>query len=139
MLAELIRQGYGEAEDFNCAEKILYGANRVYGLNLDANALKMSAGFGGGMGIGSVCGALTASIMVLGFLFVEQRAHESNRCKELTQELLRRYRNERGDILCGPLKAKYRTPEYKCRDVIVTAAAILDDIIARERGLTPSC
>ena len=71
MLAELIESGFGNSEDFNCAEKILYGANQAYQLGLNKDALKLSAGFGGGMGIGDTCGALTASVMVLSLLFVK--------------------------------------------------------------------
>ena len=84
MLYNLINDGFGEKEDLNCAEKILYGANEAYQLGLDKEALKLSAGFGGGMAIESICGALTASVMVLGRLFVKNNAHESTRIKELT-------------------------------------------------------
>lgn len=134
MLRTLIEQGYGEREDFNCAEKILYGANQVYQLGLTAEALRMAAGFGGGMAIGSVCGTLTASIMVLGMLFVKDRAHESSKIKDLTQELFSTYQREMQAIDCDPLKAKHRTEELKCRNVIIKAAEILDNIIERERG-----
>ena len=133
MLSTLLEQGYGEIEDFNCAEKILYGANQAYHLGLDDQALKIAAGFGGGMAIGSVCGALTAAVMVLGILFVKKNAHESSKIKTLTQELFITYRKEMHDINCGPLKAEHRTEELKCRTVIVKAAEILDKIIARER------
>jgi C_GCAxxG_C_C family probable redox protein len=132
MLAELIKNGFGEEEDFNCAEKILYGANIAYNLGLDKDALKMAAGFGGGMAIEDKCGALTAAIMVLGRLFVVKNAHESAKIKELTQELFSSYRNEMGSIDCAPLKAKYRTEQYKCRDVIAAAAEALDEIVTRE-------
>lgn len=135
MLYDLIMNGYGIEEDFNCAEKLLYGANQVYNLGLDDNALKVSAGFGGGMAIDSVCGALTASVMVLGLLFVKNNAHESTRIKTLTQELFATYRKEMQDIHCGPLKASYRTPEIQCKNVIAKAAQILDHIIERELGM----
>src|SRR5665647_383444 len=108
MLRTLILQGYGEKEDLNCAEKILYGANQVYHLGLDQQALKMVAGFGGGMAIESVCGALTASIMVLGYLFIKKNAHESSRIKDLTQELFMSYRKEMNNINCDALKAEHR-------------------------------
>ncbi len=133
MLSELLKNGYGKDRDFNCAEKILYGANEVYQLGLNKEALKLSSGFGGGMAIEGTCGALTASIMVLGRLFVKETAHESTRIKELTKELFEEYRKAMGDIDCAPLKAKYRTEEIGCRDVIFKAAEILDGIIARER------
>lgn len=133
MLAKLLQSGYGDAEDFNCAEKIFYGANQVYGLNFDKQALKLSAGFGGGMAIDSVCGALTAAVMVLSALFVKNNAHESNKIKELNLELFSTYRREMGEIDCGPLKVRYRTEEIKCRDVILKAAEILDRIVEREK------
>jgi C_GCAxxG_C_C family probable redox protein len=134
MLADMINQGFGEKEDLNCAEKILQGANIAYDLGLDKEALKLAAGFGGGMAIEDKCGALTASLMVLGKLFVEERAHESTRIKELTKELFDEYQKEMGSIDCAPLKEKHRTEELKCRNVITKAAELLDRMVKRELG-----
>jgi len=136
MLKTLILQGYGKKEDLNCAEKILYGANQVYNLGLDKQALKMSAGFGGGMGIGSVCGALTAAVMVLGMLFVKNNAHESSKIKNLTQELFINYQEAMDNINCEPLKVQHRTDELQCTNVIAKAAEILDQIIVRETSIS---
>jgi len=132
MLADLIKQGFGDVEDLNCAEKILYGANIAYNLDLNKDALKLAAGFGGGMAIEDKCGALTASIMVLGRLFVNDSAHESSRIKDLTKELFEDYKKEMGTIDCAPLKDKYRTEEFKCRNIIIKAAEVLDRIVKRE-------
>ena len=129
MLADLIKQGFGEKEDLNCTEKILQGANIAYNLGLDKEALKLASGFGGGMAIEDKCGALTASIMVLGRLFVEDRAHESTRIKDLTKGLFEEYRKEMGAIDCAPLKEMHRTEELKCRNVIIKAAEVMDKII----------
>lgn len=131
MLAELIASGFGQKQDFNCAEKILYGANQVYQLGLTREALKLSAGFGGGMGIGDTCGALTAGVMVLSHLFVNERGHESKKIKALTQEFYATYRREMQEIHCAQLKATYFTPEKKCADIIHVAAKILDKVIAK--------
>ena len=60
-LSELVNHGYSEKKELNCAETIRYGANKVYGLGLDHEALKLAAGFGGGMGIEATCGALTGA------------------------------------------------------------------------------
>ena len=132
MLKELISKGYGIKEDFNCAETILQGANKVYHLNLNQDALKLASAFGEGMGIESVCGALTASLMVLGKLFVPGVAHRYPKIKELNKEFLETFQNEMGDILCKPLKNNYRTEENKCKVVILKAAEILDKIVTRE-------
>ncbi len=132
MLSDLILNGFGEKEDLNCAEKVLYGANQTYRLGLSKESLKIAAGFGGGMAIEDKCGALTASIMVLGILFINNRAHESTLIKNLTKELFDRYKAEMGSIDCAPLKQNYRTEEIKCRHIIFKAAEILDDIGLRE-------
>lgn len=134
MLTDLMLAGFGEKEDYNCAERIVYGANQAYGLHFDQQSLKMSAGFGGGMAIGSVCGALTAAVMVLGTLFVQERAHESTRIKQLTQELFASFRQDLGDIDCDPLKARYRTETEKCKTMLVKVAEILDQIVEREKA-----
>lgn len=56
MLLKLLQDGFGSAMDLNCAEKILYGANWAYNMKLPCEALKLAAGFGGGMGVESSCG-----------------------------------------------------------------------------------
>src|SRR5680860_1114595 len=132
MLKELIQSGYGIKEDLNCAETILYGANQVYHLNLTPDSLKLSAAFGGGMAIESVCGALTGSLMVLGRLFVPEVAHKHPEIKELSKDLFNDFGKEMGGILCKPLKDKYHTEEKKCREVIMRAAEILDKIVSTE-------
>jgi len=75
MLADLIIKGYGNDQDLNCAEKVLRGANQAYDLGLDLEALKLASGFGGGLGIGRVCGAVTAPVSVLGQLFVKEKGN----------------------------------------------------------------
>jgi C_GCAxxG_C_C family probable redox protein len=131
-LYDYFKDGFLYKEDWNCAEHMLVGANQAYGLGLDGKALKIAGGFGGGMAVGDVCGALTGAIMVLGVLFVNERAHESDKLKKLTTELLDRYKQIMEEIDCLPLKDKYRNDEIKCRDIILEAAKILDDIVARE-------
>ena len=132
MLKELIQDGYGVKEDLNCAEIILYGANQVYHLNLNSDSLKLAAAFGGGMAIESICGVLTASLMVLGKIFIKETAHKHPEIKELSKELFNTFAKEMGDIMCKPLKDNYRTEEKKCRDIILKGAKILDKIVTRE-------
>ncbi|MDR1620174.1 MAG: C-GCAxxG-C-C family protein [Clostridiales bacterium] len=133
MLYEYLANSFLYKEDWNCAEHVLIGANRVYGLGLSDNAIKLAAGFGAGVSSGDICGALAGAVMALGALFVNERAHESDKIKVLTNELLNSYREKMGQIDCTPLKAQYRTEESKCRDIILEAAGILDGIVAREK------
>ncbi|UCF97375.1 MAG: C-GCAxxG-C-C family protein [Spirochaetaceae bacterium] len=129
-LSELVSDGYMEIKDLNCAEAILFGANEVYKLGLDTGALKLAAGFGGGMGIESTCGALSGAVMVLGRIFAKDKGHDTPRLKELCAEFLGEYRRQMGSIDCKPLKDSHRTEELKCRNVVLKSAEILEQLIA---------
>jgi len=132
-LAALLEEGFTEGKDLNCAESILYGGNQAYELGLDESSLNLAAGFGGGMGIEATCGALTGSIMVLSSLFVEDRAHDS-RIYDIDEKFLREFEEKMGSIDCTPLKEGYRSEKRGCRDVILAAAEVLDDVLEEELG-----
>ncbi len=132
MLKDLIAQGFGNEEDYNCAEKIINGANIAYQLHLTPDQCRLMAGFGGGMGIGSVCGALASGVAVLSYLFVQKNAHESDTIKRLTKDFLQCFEHKMGSIICTPLKEAYYTEEKHCKDVIFAAAVALDEVINQE-------
>lgn len=135
MLKELIDSGYGQAEDYNCAEKIIHGANKIYNLGLDHNACKLLAGFGGGMGAEKLCGAVASAVAVIGYMFIEDNAHKSPQAKELTKKYIDLYTKKMGDIECGYLKENFRKEDtVKCLPVISVAAEVMDEIIAQERN-----
>lgn len=61
--------GQNFKDGYNCAEAILRAFREKLVLNISDEAIKMASGFGGGLGqAGCLCGALAASIMVLGIL-----------------------------------------------------------------------
>lgn len=134
MLVEKVKKYYEEEYDLNCAETIIYAANEEYNLELDKKTLKTMAAFGGGMAIESVCGAITGSLAVLGIIFTKERAHESDRIKELTKEFFNKFEEKFGTSSCNKLKEGYRTEESRCSVMLYSAAEILDEIIIRERA-----
>jgi len=85
------------------------------------------------MGVESVCGVITGSLMVLGYMFVNDHSHQSPEMKEVYKELFARFENQLGDVHCKPLKDRYHTEEKKCYDIVLKGAEILDTIIAEER------
>jgi C_GCAxxG_C_C family probable redox protein len=132
MLIDKINKYYSKEYDLNCAEVIIYSANEEYNMNLKADTFKTMASFGGGMGIESVCGAITGSIAVIGILFTKERAHESDRVKNLCKEFFQKFEEKLGTDNCAKLKEKYRNDEIRCSVMIETAAEILDEIVTRE-------
>ncbi len=134
MISKMIQDNFGikEREDFSCSEKILYGANEVYDLGLEKDSLKMAAGLSAGVYSGKLCGAVSASAMVLAKLYVKEKAHEDTYCGNLVEEFVSRYEKEMKTTTCTTLKEDFRTEEDGCKAVILKAAEILDDIIIRE-------
>ncbi|MCX5774171.1 MAG: C-GCAxxG-C-C family protein [Fusobacteria bacterium] len=135
MILELLKKGYAEKKDLNCSEAILFAANSAYKLGLNDTALKLSSGFGRGMAVESVCGAISGAIMVLGLLTVESVAHQSFEVQLFTKELIDRFEEALGDRECINLVPRYRTLEHKCNKLIFKAAEILDEILIREKLL----
>lgn len=134
MLLEKAKKYYDEEYNLSCSETIIYAANEEYNLELDKNTLKTMAAFGGGMAIESVCGAISGSLAVLGIMFIKEKAHESDKIKELTKEFFQKFEEKFGTDNCCKLKAGYRTEESRCSVIVYAAAEILDEIIQKERA-----
>ena len=135
MLAKKIADGYGTKEDFSCAEKILYASNEVYGLGLDGESMKMSAGLAGGLYSDLVCGAISAGALVLAKLFIRERAHEKPGVGHLVEELISTVKENLGGTSCVFLKDRYRKPEGGCTGLVVNIAKVLETIIERESSM----
>ena len=78
---------------FNCAQSVLSAFSAGYGLD-DLKALRISAGFGGGMGrTAGTCGAVTGAIMVIGLEYGAIRGDDKV-SKEKTHQVVRLYMEE---------------------------------------------
>ena len=129
MLKELIDSGYGDG--LNCAEKIIRGANEVYGMGLDENATRLMAGFGGGLAIGATCGALCGAMGVISHMFVKDDAHKSDMLKLISKEFLLKYQQKMGGLDCKYLKDRYFEEATGCTFIISTAADLLDELVQK--------
>ncbi len=72
-------------------------------MGLDARmALKIASTFGGGMGLGSTCGALTGAMMVLGLAagFSEYSPEAKDATGDLNRDLVWRWQQRMGAIDC---------------------------------------
>ncbi len=132
-LISFVESGRYKELDLSCSETMLYGTNEAYSLGLPHQALKLSAGFAGGMGMESTCGVITGAVMSLSALFVKNVAHESDYIKGLTTEFTERFLSELGSPECRLIKEKHRHPEEGCKKVILVGAKILAEIIDREK------
>ncbi|WP_319561988.1 C-GCAxxG-C-C family (seleno)protein [Marispirochaeta sp.] len=135
-IQDIVNTGLAQRENLNCAETILFAANQAYRLNLPPEALKLSAAFGGGMGVEKSCGAITGGVMAISSIFVKGRAKVDERFKEINRELFRRVQEELGSTDCDRLKEMYRDEVLGCHNVIARIGGILENLIDEELKAT---
>jgi C_GCAxxG_C_C family probable redox protein len=126
-------------EGYNCAEAILRAFNTELDLGLNDDALKLAAGFGGGIGhCGCVCGALAASIMVLGALQGRRSKDESrDAAYDASKGFHDRFGEHFGGSCCRVLNPHpYDTREHLrgCLKITGQTAQLLLDYI-KETGI----
>ena len=85
--------------------------------------------FGGGMAIGSTCGAATGAIAALGIMFTNERGHNSPHVREMTGRFLSEFNRRMGTLDCIPLKDKYFEVETRCLKMMRVSAEVLEEII----------
>lgn len=81
------------AKGLNCAQSILAAFQDMIALE-EEQCFALASGFGGGMRCGSICGAISGCILVLGMLFPalpEDGPAGKKRSTALTQEFVRRF------------------------------------------------
>ena len=93
-------------QGFICSQAVL----AAYAPDLDLpyeTALKIAAGFGGGLGrSGEVCGAVSGAIMVIGLhtgLIEPGNSATKENTYALTQQLIEHFKERHGSILCRDL------------------------------------
>ncbi len=113
----------------NCAQSVLMTCGED--LSLEVSLLRnLACGFGGGCGQGSICGALSGAIILLGLKYGDDKAF----CKNHVDELLSLVENKYGSINCHEILGCDLTTEEgkqcfqnkdlkgnKCNHIIVAA------------------
>ena len=97
---ELFMQGYG------CCQSVVCAFSDLYGLD-EEMALKVSAGFGGGVGrMRLMCGTCSALVILAGLEKGQTRGEDREgkaACYQLVRQLLETFRQRNGSIICAEL------------------------------------
>jgi C_GCAxxG_C_C family probable redox protein len=122
---------------YNCAEAILRAFRDGLQLPLDDETLKIASGFGGGFGhAGCACGALSASIMVLGLMQGRSDSSQSRApVYAAAQEFHRRFEEKFGATCCRMLNPyPFDTKEHlrNCLKITGGTAELLADFIEKK-------
>jgi len=127
-------------EGYNCSEAVLRAITDGMGIPVDEQALRMTTGFGGGIGhAGCVCGALAASVMALGLLKGRTDAAQSRQeAYDLSEEFHRRFKEKFGATCCRALNPhEFETREHLVNCVKITgntAKLLMEFVEEKELG-----
>jgi C_GCAxxG_C_C family probable redox protein len=87
-------------DGFNCSQAILSTYSPDLGVPSE-QALKIASGFGGGMRIGSTCGAVTGAFMVLGLKFAKGKDKPYDKIIEFAEKFCKRNKSTDCQTLIG--------------------------------------
>ncbi|MFO7830160.1 MAG: C-GCAxxG-C-C family protein [Bacteroidales bacterium] len=138
------------SKGYNCAQSVIVSFADILNLK-DETALRLAAGFGGGMGrMQQTCGAITGAFMVIGYLKGNyQQNGESEESRSITNQLIQdfstKFVQKHGSINCkaliefdlntetGQRQAKEADVfNQKCSFFIKTAVELLEDTFHNE-------
>ncbi|MCF0120351.1 MAG: C_GCAxxG_C_C family protein [Oscillospiraceae bacterium] len=104
--------------------------------------MNLGAAFGGGMGRGETCGAVTGALMAIGLMFGGENPEDMELVGEKTEEFFSRFTEKFGTTMCRELLGSdFSKPEEReeaiaagklfelCPQFMAEAINILDDIL----------
>ncbi len=143
-----VEQGVERFGDgFNCSQAVLGSYCEEFGLDRET-AFKIATGFGGGMHIDSVCGAVTGAFMVLGLKYGNTTAEDKAakaKTYEKVIEYTSRFKARNGSVVCKELlgcdisrpdgmKKAQENGLFNsvCPKMVQEAAEILEEMLAED-------
>ncbi|MBN1038676.1 C-GCAxxG-C-C family (seleno)protein [Clostridium sp. ZS2] len=98
-------------EGYNCAESLIKFYNDEYNENIP---LGLGSGMGAGAGIGSLCGAINAGIVIIGFLKGRHNNNEINMARDYSREFVTKIKEKYSTEMCRELKAN----KISCGEIV---------------------
>ncbi|MBP6063209.1 MAG: C-GCAxxG-C-C family protein [Fusobacteriaceae bacterium] len=96
---------------FNCAETMIEAFNKRYNLEIP---ISIGSGMGLGMTTCSICGAVNASAVVIGFLKGRNSKDEANEARDLVNKLMKAVKEKYNSEICINLK----NDKVECQEII---------------------
>lgn len=118
-------------QGYNCAQAVVCTYCDLFGMD-EQTAYKMSESFGLGMGIQSVCGALTGAMMLAGLQGsggVQAPGATKGATYKTARDLTAQFQEAAGALLCKEIKAE--PVKTSCHDCVAHAARIVEEALLK--------
>jgi len=119
----------------NCAQSVVCAYCDIFGVD-KKDAYMMAEGFGAGMGIQSVCGALTGLFMLIGLKNSAGTPEVPTKAAtyKLTKEAANKFAQMNGSIICAELKGITTGKVLRtCDGCIEDACKLAEEFLALEQ------
>lgn len=130
MLRDKVKK-YFLDEDKNCAESMLLAANEEYSIGLTDSEIEIMCGFGGGMGYGLTCGAISGSVAALSKLICCKVDKETSH--NVTAGFIGEVEKRFEGTNCSYLTPIHKKEDIRCYELLLQIADILEDTVAKNR------
>ncbi len=138
-------------EGYNCSQSVLGAFADLYGLDTDT-AMRLSDGFGGGMGrMRLTCGAVSAMAMIAGLELSSGKTKDPDNRTDVyakVREMAEAFEQKNGSIICRELlgnalpsdnssRPEDRTEKYyknrPCHECVYDCACIIESLLLQEK------
>lgn len=96
-------------DGFGCCQSVVAAFADIYGMD-EKTALRIGAGFGGGVGrLRMICGAVSGIVTLVGLQCGSTEGDDSEgkaHCYKVVQELLGKFKEKNGSLICAELLAQ---------------------------------
>jgi len=126
MLKDLTKK-YFIDQNCNCAHAVFYAVADDFNIELTEQTKKVVAPFGGGMGAGCTCGALTGAVAAIGLVIDSKETYY----KDIRVDLLKQFKERFQTFECVELTPKYKKDVFntkKCYEIVEGTLEILDNL-----------
>ncbi|MGL5088234.1 MAG: C-GCAxxG-C-C family (seleno)protein [Cetobacterium sp.] len=106
----------------NCAESVIDAFNKNNGTSIP---VALGSGMGGGATVGSLCGAVNAAVLVIGFLKGRETYSEENNARTLSNQLLNEIKEKFNSEICIDLKKS----GISCKEIVSFTYDKLEEIL----------
>lgn len=113
---------------YNCAQAVICTFCKECNLN-EADMFRISEGFGSGMALGEMCGALSGMIMVISAINSNLENEKSTKPKTYhdIKEYINRFKDKNGSYLCRELKnCKDGKILCSCKQCVIDAVQLIE-------------
>jgi len=110
------------SQGYNCAESLIKSYNEEHHTNIPVS---LGSGMGSGVTVGSLCGAVNAAAMIVGYIKGRENIGEANEARGYARELMKRVRGKFNSEICIDLKRD----KVSCDEIIDFSYEALKDIL----------